>query len=324
MEYTPRFLVILFASITISSTVPVNVVDESKIKDTIFVEIADYENCLLCNYSLVGSTKRQIGDNSRLETINEQIKDTSNTLKCGTSDTSSFIGARRKRRYVLQGSYWRKRKLSWRLINNNNDGLSRRQVLHTMRTAFSKFQDVANLQFYEKKSGNADIRISFVTGDHHDGKKFTGPRGAIAHAFYPYSNHGLSGDVHFNDDVYFTLGKSYGRNLLWVTLHELGHSLGLDHSKVRGAVMYPDEHPMYDLTKDDITGLQRIYGSSKGYRKRDLISKKEVPQLPVKIKEQAPNGHANKDIEVALTQKKTFLQITEIIEQAPPSLRNKG
>lgn len=45
--------------------------------------------------------------------------------------------------------------------------------------------------------------------------------------------------------------------------HEFGHSLGLSHSDVEGALMYPwYQNFDYDLrlTKDDELGIQRIYG----------------------------------------------------------------
>ena len=45
--------------------------------------------------------------------------------------------------------------------------------------------------------------------------------------------------AHFDEDETFTDGTSSGTNLLWVAVHEFGHSLGIHHSDVRNAVMYP-------------------------------------------------------------------------------------
>lgn len=49
-----------------------------------------------------------------------------------------------------------------------------------------------------------------------------------------------------------------------VAVHEFGHSLGLSHSSVQGAIMYPYYQSMsggeYALSSDDITGIQAIYG----------------------------------------------------------------
>jgi len=47
-----------------------------------------------------------------------------------------------------------------------------------------------------------------------------------------------------------------------VTLHELGHALGLGHSEVKEAVMYPSYHGlMRTLHPDDICGVEELYGT---------------------------------------------------------------
>jgi len=54
-----------------------------------------------------------------------------------------------------------------------------------------------------------------------------------------------------------------GINLLQVAVHEFGHALGLRHSRVRSAVMYPYYHGYdrdFQLDQDDINGIRFLYG----------------------------------------------------------------
>ena len=79
----------------------------------------------------------------------------------------------------------------------------------------------------------------------------------------------LAGDTHFDDDELFTLRSHKGKNLYWVALHEFGHALGLDHTNIKGTVMFPFYKGYKDkdmvLHEDDIKGIQHLYGLLKKY-----------------------------------------------------------
>lgn len=54
-----------------------------------------------------------------------------------------------------------------------------------------------------------------------------------------------------------------GTSLFAVAAHEFGHSLGLSHSSVRGALMYPWYQGIqsnFILPEDDRNGIQQMYG----------------------------------------------------------------
>ncbi|XP_068729853.1 matrix metalloproteinase-24-like [Montipora capricornis] len=182
-----------------------------------------------------------------------------NTDRCGVRDPQNTASTGR---FSLQGSTWKKRNLTYRILNFTRDGIPYRDQRRIFRKAFSLWESSSGLTIREVYFGNADILISFVRQRHGDDFPFDREGGTLAHAFYPLSNRGLSGDAHFDDDERFTTGTSDGINLDWVAVHEFGHSLGLEHSNVRESIMYPwykGYLPNIQLTDDDIKGIQALY-----------------------------------------------------------------
>ncbi|XP_012564333.2 matrix metalloproteinase-24 isoform X1 [Hydra vulgaris] len=202
--------------------------------------------------------------------LDAQTREYISKPRCGMPDITSNSNRKRKRKYLLQGTKWFKQNLTWAVENDNNDGISRTDVRNIMRRSFEKWAAVTNLKFIELEKrpvNSADIRVSFEIKKHGDPYAFDGEGGTLAHAFYPLENTGLAGDCHFDDDEVFTIAANPSgsqKSLLWVAVHELGHSIGLEHSDVRGAIMYPwytgFKGQDFDLTFDDISGIQSLYG----------------------------------------------------------------
>ena len=87
---------------------------------------------------------------------------------------------------------------------------------------------------------------------------FDGAGRVLAHAYFPED-----GRAHFDEDETYTHNTTEGTNLLWVAVHEFGHSLGLAHTNIQGAIMYPfytGYVPDMELHSDDIAGIQSLYG----------------------------------------------------------------
>lgn len=82
--------------------------------------------------------------------------------------------------------------------------------------------------------------------------------GTLAHAFLP-----RRGEAHFDRAERWTLNGHKGHNLFMVTAHEIGHTLGLEHSPVRHALMSPYYRKLgrsLVLSWDDIIAVQQLYG----------------------------------------------------------------
>ncbi|KGN66654.1 metalloendoproteinase 5-MMP [Cucumis sativus] len=106
-------------------------------------------------------------------------------------------------------------------------------------------------------SRRADLKIGFYRGNHGDGYPFDGSGGTLAHAFTP-----TDGRVHFDSTEKWVVGAVRGRfDLETVALHEIGHLLGLGHSRVKNAIMYPtiESGSTKGLNADDIEGIEVLY-----------------------------------------------------------------
>ncbi|KAK1387317.1 Metalloendoproteinase 1 [Heracleum sosnowskyi] len=104
---------------------------------------------------------------------------------------------------------------------------------------------------------NSDIKIGFERGEHGDGNSFDGQGGVIAHAFAP-----TDGRFHCDADEFWSLGAIAGYyDLETVALHEIGHLIGLGHSSIEDAIMYPSipSGVVKDLHDDDVRGIKALY-----------------------------------------------------------------
>uniref|UniRef100_A0A8C0HKS3 Matrix metallopeptidase 28 n=1 Tax=Buteo japonicus TaxID=224669 RepID=A0A8C0HKS3_9AVES len=136
------------------------------------------------------------------------------------------------------------------------------EVRLAVKAAFELWSNVSSLVFWEARDGPADIRLTFFHGDHNDGlnNAFDGPGAgrALAHAFFP-----RRGEAHFDSAERWSLHSGKGRNLFIVVAHEVGHTLGLEHSPVKSALMSPYYKKLskdFVLSWDDILAVQNLYG----------------------------------------------------------------
>ncbi|GAB1861325.1 Matrix metalloproteinase-2-like [Camponotus japonicus] len=198
--------------------------------------------------------------------IDEATKGLMTAKRCGLPDQPDprFIRTRHKR-FTIHGQQWQYRNLTWSLRSEQPSGLDTGGVRLELSKALNLWARNSKLTFQEINSDHADILVYFHRGYHGDGYPFDGRGQILAHAFFPGKDRG--GDAHFDEEEIWLLkddSNEEGTSLFAVAAHEFGHSLGLAHSSVQGALMYPwyqGLSPNYELPEDDRHGIQQMYGA---------------------------------------------------------------
>ncbi|KAG9491348.1 collagenase 3-like [Eleutherodactylus coqui] len=176
------------------------------------------------------------------------------TPRCGMPDVAEFSTFSGRPR-------WQKTSITYRILNYTPD-LPASVVDDSIQRAFNVWSQVTPLRFNKVNNReDADILIQFSARGHGDQNAFDGPNGVLAHAYGPGAQ--IGGDAHFDEDERWTNNRA-GFNLFLVAAHEFGHSLGLDHSADRQALMFSTyryvETNNFRLSQDDINGIQSLYG----------------------------------------------------------------
>ncbi|KAF3772263.1 Matrix metalloproteinase-2 [Nymphaea thermarum] len=133
------------------------------------------------------------------------------------------------------------------------------------REAFETWALSSPFDFTETSNDRiAQLHIGFYGEGHLDCPLFGD---LLAHASYPpYGMLHINADYVWEIDLEILLNTEESYDVQSVTLHEIGHLLGLGHSTVPEAIMYPtldSQTRKVELHDDDIAGMNAMYPPSK-------------------------------------------------------------
>ena len=196
--------------------------------------------------------------------------------RCGVADiingTSSMRSAKLPGRnlyaYFPGSPTWPswKRDLTYALVSTSAVSIDTSALRTVFARAFGRWAAATTLTFTETDSvSDADIQIGFYSGDHGDGEPFDGVLGTLAHAFSPTDGrfHLDAAEQWVADGDVTQASSNVAVDLESVAVHEIGHLLGLGHSSVEEAIMFPtiqSRTRKVTLAADDIQGIQQLYG----------------------------------------------------------------
>ena len=161
-------------------------------------------------------------------------------------------------------SKWDRLELTYHFLNGS-DKLPGTDEHEAVRRAFQIWQDASPLSFTETQDqAGANILVSWHVRDHGDGVPFDGPGNVLAHAEAPNLFVDRRITLHFDDEERWVVSAQQNVDLVTVAAHEIGHNLGLDHSRDPNALMFASYSGPYQfLGLDDIAGIQDVYGAAK-------------------------------------------------------------
>ncbi|XP_062552723.1 stromelysin-3-like [Armigeres subalbatus] len=181
---------------------------------------------------------------------------------CGSKKSAKLKGADRK---------WSKNVLTYS-IENYPRGKRMAPIQSMLLKAFNEWSKVTNLDFVEVDGVDADIEINFGGRIHKQrGSRctFDDPN-TLAHAFFPEV-----GDIHFHNKYFFNDEDVTMEDFLDTAMHEIGHSLGLEHSRSKASLMHPTESNRFNEPQPiDIKNIQVMYGVRRGGRSMNIDAPK--------------------------------------------------
>ncbi len=176
------------------------------------------------------------------------------------------------RAYTTEGAKWNSTPVPY-VVNANNLDLSPAAATAAVRSGADVWANQTNAAFSFTYAGASTLTTNTMDGTNVVMFRNAANGSAIATTYYWYNSSGfLDADIVFWDGGFqFFAGSSGCSNGFYIediAAHEFGHALGLGHSTVAAATMYPSVSSCNQsnrvLDTDDIDGILSLYGPRAG------------------------------------------------------------
>ncbi len=171
--------------------------------------------------------------------------------------------------YVLSGHYWASSAVSY-YVNPANHDMSQQAAIASLQAAAANWseQSNANVRFVYSGTTSGSSLVNNRKNEVFFRNASSGSTGAATYWWYGADGKLLDADIIIYDAGFKffpgSSGCSGGLYLEDLTTHEFGHALGIQHSPLSAATMYPSSSTWCSqswraLYSDDIAAVQRAY-----------------------------------------------------------------
>jgi hypothetical protein len=171
--------------------------------------------------------------------------------------------------YVLSGHYWGTSSVNY-FVNPANGDMSQQSAIASLQAAAANWseQSTANVRFVYAGTTSGSSIVNNGKNEVFFRNASKGSTGAETYWWYGSTGKLLDADIVIYDAGFKffpgSSGCSGGLYLEDLTTHEFGHALGIQHSSVTSATMYPTSSTWCSqswrtLYSDDIAAVQKAY-----------------------------------------------------------------
>lgn len=156
--------------------------------------------------------------------------------------------------FNLNGCKYHKTQFTYKFINGTND-IPGNNEQAAIRNALNTWASVVNIQFTEvARNRSSDFEFGWHS------RHFDGVGNTLAHAYFPPDCGGEhAGKCHFDEAETWSVNGT-GEDLESAALHEIGHLLGIEHSRNSNDVMFGTMSSIKRaLTASDIDAVRSLY-----------------------------------------------------------------